>query len=1092
MHQLVCSIPPLQPQAGTSGGRCSAPPTLAAPLLAPGQQRRRSELSLAGRTRRPQAEAAARLGSGGSGGSTAPNKLLTPAPHQQHAQPPRPGVQQQQQPAAAPPQRPPSPSVQPPRQQRIRSAADNSSPSGTSAPNGSSGPNGAAPTPAAVAAGEGSTQLIFRLERRGDGWGEEILPHLVVEQRPLEKKKKRAYSRPDPWKEGSLECYLVELGVPPDDVDRVVTQAVAWRVTPGGRSLIDRRRRSRVERNVRLVVEHLELECGVPFGPNGIAAILARCPEIMLCKPTTNDRWDRRAVELSAYLLQNGHCNVPEDWSENPELGLWVKRQRIARAAGQLSDERLSILQSMGFAFGEVAQLTEEWEHRFDQLVDWMLWHNENQQPFSWLGVDWGARGGITARELALWTTLQREYRARGLLPGEALSRFEAIGLQWDSAQDGTLAERQWMAWFGRLLYLIERHNTLLQQPRRSQLLNGRPKMGRPRGGSSGGSAAAAAAGRSGASGGGGEGDEGGPSSSPTNSSSGGADLGEDSDDEEAEPPLGPGGRRGSAAVAAARQRLQEEVAARRAALAAADLRSEPGLRFWLERQRRRWRRQELPAEQGLMLQLAGVQLDCYSPFEWQAVAHLTAGVLQGSQVTLDLAGAAQRAQQAGAAPAAAAAHTGAAAAGAAGDGEPGSQQQQQQQQAGRARRREPAAPSPLQRRPAGSMRMRVSRWVQTQQALFAEGKLSAAQLRYMAFLGITWVLSDEVTHMGQAAWQQRCQQLAAAPRPLPRRGELWQWQEHQKGLHALGWLPPQRQRALEALQVQLHAFDRCPEDADWDRRLSELLAYKAEHGHCRLPPPPAAAGAHADAAGPRGAEPNGAAAAQQQQRLAGLAAWLAEQHRLAAAGRLPAQRAAQLASSTKRRLFAAEECEGCDAAAPSTSAPETFFGRQDSSTSTLTCLDAAPSEEAAGPSTPEQGVAGRRSSAAAGFHSLEAPLLYALQAWRQQLVALQPLVQIEDSVLLGAVELVRELAASRPDLAPTLHASVPHLYTYLAAALWLAAKLCGVRTSIPNRSLMSQATRVDAQALSDFELDLLFSLDWDAAGVLARQGLLC
>lgn len=43
-------------------------------------------------------------------------------------------------------------------------------------------------------------------------------------------------------------------------------QAVAWRVTPGGRTLIDRRRRSRVERNVRLVVEHLELECGVPFG----------------------------------------------------------------------------------------------------------------------------------------------------------------------------------------------------------------------------------------------------------------------------------------------------------------------------------------------------------------------------------------------------------------------------------------------------------------------------------------------------------------------------------------------------------------------------------------------------------------------------------------------------------------------------------------------------------------------------------------------------------------------------------------------------------------------------------------------------------
>ena len=50
----------------------------------------------------------------------------------------------------------------------------------------------------------------------------------------------------------------------------------------------------------------------LPAGPKGIAAILAQAPEIMLCKPTTNDRWDRRAVELSAYLLHHGHCNVPE------------------------------------------------------------------------------------------------------------------------------------------------------------------------------------------------------------------------------------------------------------------------------------------------------------------------------------------------------------------------------------------------------------------------------------------------------------------------------------------------------------------------------------------------------------------------------------------------------------------------------------------------------------------------------------------------------------------------------------------------------------------------------------------------------------
>jgi len=71
---------------------------------------------------------------------------------------------------------------------------------------------------------------------------------------------------------------------------------------------------------------------------------------------------------------------------------------------------------------------------------------------------------------------LQREYRARGLLPGEALSRFEALGVQWDCT-DGTPAEREWMAWFGRLLYVIERHNSLTPTVRGSVVasLPGRP-----------------------------------------------------------------------------------------------------------------------------------------------------------------------------------------------------------------------------------------------------------------------------------------------------------------------------------------------------------------------------------------------------------------------------------------------------------------------------------------------------------------------------------------------------------------------------------------------------------------------------------------
>jgi hypothetical protein len=56
--------------------------------------------------------------------------------------------------------------------------------------------------------------------------------------------------------------------VPHDRVDATVQGAIVWRVTPAGRPLIDRRRRSRVERNVHSVTEHLVNECNLTKGAN--------------------------------------------------------------------------------------------------------------------------------------------------------------------------------------------------------------------------------------------------------------------------------------------------------------------------------------------------------------------------------------------------------------------------------------------------------------------------------------------------------------------------------------------------------------------------------------------------------------------------------------------------------------------------------------------------------------------------------------------------------------------------------------------------------------------------------------------------------
>lgn len=280
------------------------------------------------------------------------------------------------------------------------------------------------------------------------------------------------------------------------------------------------------------------------------------------------------------------------------------------------------------------------------------------------------------------------------------------------------------MGWLGRLLYVIERNNTLTRGHLIKKVRGGRPPK-----------LVVAQHGHGALSG------------------SGGSEGESDSEEEEDILRLP---RRGSAAVAAARQRLQQEVAARRAALRVADLRCEPGLRFWLAKQRYLWRRRELPQEQVLMLQLAGADMDTYTPAEWQDLAHTTAAFLQGSEIVLgplggggsggggspsspSSSGGSGRGVLTGA-PARPASSVVSATLLRAQQLSAAAQRDQVQGAAVgghlttsvRELRGSPGWPGV----PAASLRLRVRRWVETQQALLADNRLSPAQLRYMTFLG--------------------------------------------------------------------------------------------------------------------------------------------------------------------------------------------------------------------------------------------------------------------------------------------------------------------------------------------------------------------
>ena len=59
--------------------------------------------------------------------------------------------------------------------------------------------------------------------------------------------------------------------------------------------------------------------------------------------------WEKNFAALGAYKAKHGRSKVPQAWSENPALGRWVAKQRVAYKAGKLPQDRRARLDALGF-----------------------------------------------------------------------------------------------------------------------------------------------------------------------------------------------------------------------------------------------------------------------------------------------------------------------------------------------------------------------------------------------------------------------------------------------------------------------------------------------------------------------------------------------------------------------------------------------------------------------------------------------------------------------------------------------------------------------------------------------------------------------
>ena len=64
-----------------------------------------------------------------------------------------------------------------------------------------------------------------------------------------------------------------------------------------------------------------------------------------------NNLWELRYAQLVEFKNQNGHCNVPYNYTEHRQLGTWVGNQRTNYKAGKLSPERQRLLETLGFVW---------------------------------------------------------------------------------------------------------------------------------------------------------------------------------------------------------------------------------------------------------------------------------------------------------------------------------------------------------------------------------------------------------------------------------------------------------------------------------------------------------------------------------------------------------------------------------------------------------------------------------------------------------------------------------------------------------------------------------------------------------------------
>ncbi|RQR09924.1 helicase associated domain-containing protein, partial [Burkholderia stagnalis] len=148
-------------------------------------------------------------------------------------------------------------------------------------------------------------------------------------------------------------------------------------------------------------------------------------------------KFERNFALLERYVAEHGHADVPGSYvKDGVKLGGWCIQQRQLRRRGDLPEERVSRLESLGFNW---SPFDGKFECSFALLERYVAEHGHSAVPESYVA------DGV---KLSQWCSRQRQLRQTGQLPEERVSRLEALGFAWNPRGDS----------FERSFALLERY----------------------------------------------------------------------------------------------------------------------------------------------------------------------------------------------------------------------------------------------------------------------------------------------------------------------------------------------------------------------------------------------------------------------------------------------------------------------------------------------------------------------------------------------------------------------------------------------------------------------------------------------------------